>query len=106
MEDILNTMKSLGGLVVVFVPVIVMVIEYFKGMVGAKGLQAQLLASGISVLFGILFVVAYLWPESALWIGVVMFLVVMGVAPSGGFKLLERFAGINVANAVPDLEEG
>jgi len=93
-NEILSVVTRMGTLVLIFVPVIIAVIEYVKASVKFKGQKAQWLASGISLIFGLMIVVVYVWPETTKYIGIVMFLVVMAMAPSGGFKLLERFTSL------------
>ena len=92
-NEILVVVQKMAGLGVVFVPVIIMVIEYIKQGLGWEGNKAQWLASGISSFFGVLIVVAALIPGATQWVGIFMFLVIMAMAPSGGFKLLESFVG-------------
>jgi hypothetical protein len=92
-NEVLVMVEKMAGLSLVFIPVIVMVIEYAKQSLGYEGTKAQILASGISLGFGILLVVAFLVPGAAQWVGIAIFLVVMTVGPSGGFKMLESFLG-------------
>jgi hypothetical protein len=92
-NPIVMIVEHLAMLAVVFVPLMVAVVQGLKELTGLEGRGARLVAIVVNLCFGLAFVTVYLYPKAAGAVGVGIFLLVLVVAPLGGYDLLKRFAG-------------
>ena len=92
-NPIVAVVERLVVMAVVFVPLMIAVVQGLKKLTGLEGVRAQLAAMAVNLCFGLAFVAVYLYPGAAATVGVGMFLLVMVVAPLGGYDLLKRFVG-------------
>jgi hypothetical protein len=92
-NPIITVVEHLSILALVFVPLMVAVVQGLKQLTGLEGNTARLAAMAVNLCFGMAFVAVYLYPQAAGAVGVGIFLLVLVVAPLGGYDLLKRFAG-------------
>ena len=92
-NPIVAVVERLAVMAVFFVPLMIAVVQGLKELTGLDGRAARLAAMAVNLCFGLAFVAVYLYPEAAGAVGVVMFLLVIVVAPLGGYNFLKRFAG-------------
>lgn len=97
-NPIVTVVERLAMLALVFIPLMVAVVQGLKELTGLEGRTARLAAMVVNLCFGLAFVAVYLFPKAAGAVGVGIFLLVLVVAPLGGYDLLKRFAGGHQSN--------
>jgi len=90
-NPIVAVVERLALMAVVFVPLVIAVVQGVKKLTGLSGVKAQGVAIAINLVFGLSFVAVFFYPAAAVYVGVGMFLLVMAVAPLGGYDLLKKF---------------
>jgi hypothetical protein len=86
---------------VAFIPLMVAVVQGLKQLTGLDGTRARLMAIAVNLAFGLSIAVVFLYPGTAIYVGVGIFLLVLAVAPLGGYDLLKRYAGDRTASLGP-----
>jgi len=92
-NPIMDVLERLALMAVVFVPVMIAVVQGIKDLIGLEGMRMKITAIAINLVFGLAFTAVFFYPQAAIYVGVGMFLLIMTVAPLGGYDLLKRFAG-------------
>jgi len=92
-NPIIDVVERLAVMGVVFVPVMIAVLQGIKELVGLEGICMKVTAIAINLVFALAFTAVYFYPQAAVFVGVGIFLLIMVVAPLGGYDLLKRFAG-------------
>ena len=90
-NPIVEVVERLAVLAAVFVPLMIAVVQGVKKLTGMEGTTAQVTAIAINLVFGLTFAAVFFYPEAAVYVGVVMFLLILAVAPLGGYDLLKSF---------------
>ena len=91
--QIQEILAQLGGMMLIFLPVLFGAVEFIKDKLGFTGRTVELIAMGIFVLFGVLVVVSFYFPERGAQAGaVVLFLLMCALAPSGYYKFINTRA--------------
>ena len=92
-------LTEFGASMLLFLPVLFGAVEFIKDRLGLAGRAVELLALGLSVLFGVLVVVADYFPEKGLEAAaIVLFLLMCALAPSGYYKFVDARAPKKQAN--------
>jgi hypothetical protein len=82
-------LTKFGGAMVIYLPVLFGAVEFIKNKLGIKGRTVEFLSVGLFVLFGVLVVAAYYYPERGVQAGsIVLFLLMCALAPSGYYKFI------------------
>jgi len=92
-NPIVEVVERLAVMAVVFVPVMIAVVQGIKELTGLEGIHMKITAIAINLVFGLAFTAVFFYPQAAVYVGVGMFLLILVVAPLGGYDLLKRFAG-------------
>lgn len=90
---ILQTIQSLGLVLVTLIIISMTLVQYLKEKWGVDGVAAEIISLVVGFILGALVVVSYLdqlgWSASvSQWVGIFLFLVVATLGPSGGYKTL------------------
>ena len=82
-----------SGSMLIFLPVLFGTVEFLKEKLGFNGRTVELLSVGIFVLFGVLVVVTEIYPDRGVQVsGIVLFLLMCALAPSGYYKFINARA--------------
>lgn len=92
-NPVMDVVEKLALMAVVFVPLMIVVVQGVKELTGLEGTAMKITAIGINLLFGLGFSAVFFYPQAAVVVGVVIFLLILAVAPIGGYDLLKRFTG-------------
>jgi hypothetical protein len=90
-NPIVEVVERMALMAAVFVPLMIAVVQGVKKLAGLEGTAAQVTAIAINLVFGLSFAAVFFYPEAAVYVGVVMFLLMLAVAPLGGYDLLKIF---------------
>ncbi|MFC1996994.1 hypothetical protein ACFLXI_05225 [Chloroflexota bacterium] len=86
-------LAQFGTTMLVFLPVLFGAVEFIKEKLGFKGRAVELLAVGIFLLFGVLVVITFYYPEKGVGASaIVLFLLMCALAPSGYYKFIDSRA--------------
>ena len=84
---------KLGTMIAVFIPLLIATVEGAKSIFDLKGKSIQYFAMGANFFFGSMFVVVFFIPAAAKIVGIVIFMIMLIIAPLGGYDLLKNFIG-------------
>jgi hypothetical protein len=90
-NPITEVVEQLALMAAIFIPLMIAVVQGIKKLTGIEGVKAQVTAIAVNLSFGLGFTLVFFYPEAAVYVGVVMFLLILGVAPLGGYDLLKYF---------------
>jgi len=94
-NPIIEVVERLSLMAVVFVPLMIVLVQGIKELTGLEGARMKITAIGVNLVFGLGFSTVFFYPQAAVYVGVVLFLLILAVAPLGGYDLMKRFAGEN-----------
>lgn len=77
------------ALVIPFAGIIFGLVEFAKSVFSLKGVAITAVSFGIGVFFGVLALVAYMYPELSAWIAGVVFVLSVGLVASGYYKFAD-----------------
>lgn len=98
-NTILETIKVLGSILALIVPLGVVVVQYLKEKLGVADKAAEVVSLVVGLLMSGLSSTAYVMDVGVntlsvgQWVGIVLFLVIGTIGPSGGYKFLGSLAG-------------
>lgn len=98
MDNILETVKTLGTTVLTLSAVAGLIIQYVKERIGISDKSAEIFSLIVGLVLSLL--VAWVYAADAAyqlelgqWVGVALFVAVGTIGPSGGYKLLGALSG-------------
>lgn len=87
--EVQGLVTSFGGVMLLYLPVLFGAVEFIKEKLSFEGRTVEFLSVGLFVLFGVLVVAAYYFPERGVQAGsIVLFLLMCALAPSGYYKFI------------------
>jgi hypothetical protein len=90
-NPITEVVEQLALMAVIFIPLMIAMVQGIKQLTGLEGVRAQVMAIAVNLSFGLAFTFVFFYPMAAVYVGVVMFLLILAVAPLGGYDLLKIF---------------
>lgn len=90
---IFETIGKLAGLLLPLSALVMSLTQYLKEKWGVVDKAAEVVSLVVGFVVSALVAVSFVFPDSAQWIGIALFVVFGTIAPSGGYKLFRSLLG-------------
>jgi len=89
--ELQRLLSEFTSIMFIFLPVLFGSVEFIKSKLSFSGRSVEFLSAGIFVLFGVLIVAAYYFPDVGIQVAaIVLFLLMCAMAPSGFYKFINN----------------